>query len=616
MLRAVNGVTSCSDNQPMSSKMVPIPDDTSSWVKKTINSSAVLLFSKSRCPYCRAVKQIFNDDKINHAVIELDKRPDGAKIQQVLSQISGISTVPQVFVRGEFVGDSSMISKLKKEDKLTEVIKKNTYDYDLVVIGGGSGGLAASKEAARFGAKTAVFDFVVPTPQDTTWGLGGTCVNVGCIPKKLMHQAALLREGMSDSVHFGWKWDPEKIEHDWAQIVENIGNHIHSLNWGYRTQLRSINVEYVNAFAEVVDPHTIKYTKKNKETGTVTAKVIILATGERPRYPGIPGDKEYAITSDDLFWLPYPPGKTLVVGASYVALECAGFLTRFGFDTTVMVRSIFLRGFDQQMADMIGEYMKEHGTKFVRSCVPTVIEEIEPRDKENQKPGLYRVKGKYENGEEFVGEFNTIVMAIGRDPTWDRKAMESVGLRLDKAKRVVCADNEQSSVDSIYAIGDIVSGKPQLTPVAIHAGRYLARRLYAGDIELTDYVNVPTTIFTPIEYGACGLSEEDAITKYGKENIEVYHSHFIPLEWTVPHRPEDGYAKIICLKSDSERVIGLHVLGPNAGEMTQGFAVAMKAGATKADFDRTIGIHPTCSEVFTTMHVTKASGASAKVTAC
>ncbi|TPP66894.1 putative pyridine nucleotide-disulfide oxidoreductase [Fasciola gigantica] len=504
-----------STKRQMSSKMVPIPDDTSSWVKKTINSSAVLLFSKSRCPYCRAVKQIFNDDKINHAVIELDKRPDGAKIQQVLSQISGISTVPQVFVRGEFVGDSSTISKLKKEDKLTEVIKKNTYDYDLVVIGGGSGGLAASKEAARFGAKTAVFDFVVPTPQDTTWGLGGTCVNVGCIPKKLMHQAALLREGMSDSVHFGWKWDSEKIEHDWAQIVENIGNHIHSLNWGYRTQLRSINVEYVNAFAEVVDPHTIKYTKKNKETGTVTAKVIILATGERPRYPGIPGDKEYAITSDDLFWLPYPPGKTLVVGASYVALECAGFLTRFGFDTTVMVRSIFLRGFDQQMADMIGEYMKEHGTKFVRSCVPTAI-----------------------------------VMAIGRDPTWDRKAMESVGLKLDKAKRVVCADNEQSSVDSIYAIGDIVSGKPQLTPVAIHAGRYLARRLYAGDIELTDYVNVPTTIFTPIEYGACGLSEEDAITKYGKENIEVSMFSHSQTFWTVRIHfvnEEVCYLRYICL---------------------------------------------------------------------
>ncbi|KAA0194699.1 Thioredoxin glutathione reductase [Fasciolopsis buskii] len=357
--------------------MSPIPDDTSAWVKSTISSSAVLVFAKSRCPYCHAVSYLFSWFLAGES--NFDRRyllcylADGAKIQQILCQISGISTVPQVFVRGEFVGDSSAISNLKRDDKLAEVIKKNKYDYDLVVIGGGSGGLAASKEAAKFGAKTAVFDFVVPTPQDTTWGLGGTCVNVGCIPKKLMHQAALLREGMEDSTHFGWKFDPEKINLDWNQIVENVGNHIRSLNWGYRTQLRDINVEYINAFAELVDPHTVKYTKKNNQSATATAKVIILAAGERPRYPGIPGDKEYAITSDDLFWLPYPPGKTLVVGASYVALECAGFLTRFGYDTTVMVRSILLRGFDQQMANMIGQYMQEHGTKFIRSCVPTSV---------------------------------------------------------------------------------------------------------------------------------------------------------------------------------------------------------------------------------------------------
>uniref|UniRef100_A0A183AEW3 thioredoxin-disulfide reductase (NADPH) n=1 Tax=Echinostoma caproni TaxID=27848 RepID=A0A183AEW3_9TREM len=501
---------------------------------------------------------------------------DGPKIQKLLQDISGISTVPQVFVRGKFVGDSSKISNYKKESKLMEIITKNDFDYDLAVIGGGSGGLAASKEAAKLGAKTVVFDFVVPTPQDTTWGLGGTCVNVGCIPKKLMHQASLLREGMSDAVHFGWQLEPEKVKHEWSQIIESVGNHIHSLNWGYRTQLRDINVEYINAFAELVDSHTIKYTKKNKETGTATAKTIILATGERPRYPGIPGDKQYAITSDDLFSLSYPPGKTLVIGASYVALECAGFLTGFGFDTTVMVRSILLRGFDQQMAEKIGEYMSKHGTKFIRPCVPTSVRVF------------------------------SVIMAIGRDPTWDRKAMESLGLKMDK----------YSSVENIYAIGDVVSGKPQLTPVAIHAGRYLAKRLYVGDVELTDYVNVPTTVFTPIEYGACGLSEENAIAKYGQENIEVYHSHFIPLEWTVPHRPDDGYAKLICLKTENERVVGLHILGPNAGEITQGFAVAMKLGATKADFDRTIGIHPTCAETFTTLHVTKSSGVSAKVTAC
>ncbi|OON20381.1 thioredoxin and glutathione reductase [Opisthorchis viverrini] len=542
------------------------------------------------------------------------------------------------------LGDSSKVGKLHEDNKLLETVQLNKYDYDLVVIGGGSGGLAASKEAAKFGAKTAVLDFVKPTPKNTVWGLGGTCVNVGCIPKKLMHQAALLGYSLDDSEKFGWdvKKDEGKlvcfgsdflslsrnlvvharnvssllVKHDWGKMVEAIQNHIHSLNWGYRVVLRENAVDYLNAYGEIIDAHTIKITKKSGETSTITTNKMILAMGERPRYPDIPGDKEYGITSDDLFSLPYNPGKTLVVGASYVALECAGFLTSFGYDTTVMVRSILLRGFDQQMAEMIGEYMQKHGTKFIRPCVPTSISQVEPADLEKGKTGRYRVTAKYSDGKPFSEEYNTvspvvsffIIFAIGRDPCVDAETMKRLGIKLDKANRVICEDDEQTSVDNIYAIGDINAGKPQLTPVAIQAGRYLARRLFAGSTELTDYVNVATTVFTPIEYGAIGLSEEDAIAKYGKENITVsfvYHSHFNPLEWALPHRDDNVcYAKLVCNKAAvsnfrllNEQVLGFHVLGPNAGEITQGYAVAMKIGVTKADFDATIGIHPTCSEV-------------------
>ncbi|KAF7257408.1 hypothetical protein EG68_04880 [Paragonimus skrjabini miyazakii] len=602
------------------SKMPPVPDNTNQWLHKTIDSAAIILFSKSRCPYCQRVKDLFAEKQIKHATIELDQRGkffDGCKIQEALQLTTGISTVPQVFVRGKFIGDSAAVSKLNESGKLLETVNQNKYDYDLVVIGGGSGGLAASKEAAKYGAKTAVLDYVKPTPQGTTWGLGGTCVNVGCIPKKLMHQAALLGYSFADASHFGWGVENKQIQHDWGTLVGAIQGHIRSLNWGYRVVLRDQGIDYLNVLGEIVDPHTIQLTKKNGDISTITTNTIILAMGERPRYPGIPGDKEYAITSDDLFSLPYNPGKTLVVGASYVSLECAGFLTSFGNDTTVMVRSIFLRGFDQQMANMIGTYMMEHGTKFVRSCVPTAIRELEPADKENGRPGRYLVTGKFNNGDKYEEEFNTVVLAIGRDPCVDKAVMDKLGVKLDKSNRVVCSPNDQSSVSNIYAIGDINSGKPQLTPVAIQAGRYLARRLYTGSTELTDYVNVATTVFTPLEYGAIGMSEEDAIAKYGKENIDVYHSHFNPLEWALPHRDDNVcYAKLVCNKADNERVIGLHVIGPNAGEITQGYAVALKMGATKADFDRTIGIHPTCSETFTTLHVTKSSGVTAKVTGC
>ena len=246
------------------------------------------------------------------------------------------------------------------------------YDYDLYVIGGGSGGLAASKEAAELGAKVGLADFVKPSPQGTTWGLGGTCVNVGCIPKKMMHYAAILGEIQGDQRKAGWAVG-EEVKHDWTTMQKNVGMHVKSINWGYKMQLKSKQVEYHNAFATFVDEHTLELTEKNGNKKTVTADKIIIAVGGRPNIPDIPG-KEHCITSDDIFWIKNNPGKTLVVGASYVALECAGFLAAFGNDTTVMVRSILLRGFDQDMAEKIGTYMEAHHTKFIRGAVPHKVE--------------------------------------------------------------------------------------------------------------------------------------------------------------------------------------------------------------------------------------------------
>ncbi|XP_072914911.1 thioredoxin reductase 1, cytoplasmic-like [Hemitrygon akajei] len=490
---------------------------------------------------------------------------------------------------------------------------QGTYDYDLIVIGGGSGGLAASKEAASYGKKVLVLDYVTPTPRGTAWGLGGTCVNVGCIPKKLMHQAALLHQSLEDARKFGWTFE-EKVHHDWATLREAIQNYIGSLNWGYRISLRENAVTYVNAYGEFVGPHKIKAKdKKGKET-FYTAETFILATGERPRYLGAEGDKEYCITSDDLFSLPYCPGKTLVVGASYVALECAGFLAGLGLDVTVMVRSILLRGFDQQMADLIGDYMESHGVKFIRQFVPFKIEELEAGT-----PGKLKVTARSTVSSETIeGEYNTVLLAVGRDACTKNIGLDKVEVKVnEKSGRIPVNDVEQTNVPYIYAIGDILDGKLQLTPVAIQAGRLLAKRLYGGSTLKCDYVNVPTAVFTPLEYGACGFSEEAAMEKFGEENVEVYHSYFWPLEWTVPSRDNNKcYAKIVCNKQDQKRVIGFHVLGPNAGEVTQGFGAAMKCGMTKEQLDSTIGIHPVCAEVFTTLSITKESGANAQVSGC
>ncbi|XP_011806136.1 PREDICTED: thioredoxin reductase 3 isoform X2 [Colobus angolensis palliatus] len=414
-----------------------------------------------------------------------------------------------------------------------------------------------------------VLDFVVPSPQGTSWGLGGTCVNVGCIPKKLMHQAALLGQALCDSRKFGWEYD-QQVKHNWETMTKAIQNHISSLNWGYRLSLREKAVAYVNSYGEFVEHHKIKATNKKGQETYYTAAQFVIATGERPRYLGIQGDKEYCITSDDLFSLPYCPGKTLVVGASYVALECAGFLAGFGLDVTVMVRSILLRGFDQEMAEKVGSYMEQHGVKFLRKFIPVMIQQLE-----KGSPGKLKVLAKSTEGTETIeGVYNTVLLAIGRDSCTRKIGLEKIGVKInEKSGKIPVNDVEQTSVPYVCAVGDILEGKPELTPVAIQSGKLLARRLFGASLE------------------------------------KIYHTLFWPLEWTVAGRENNTcYAKIICNKLDHDRVIGFHILGPNAGEVTQGFAAAMKCGLTKQLLDDTIGIHPTCGEVFTTLEITKSSG--------
>lgn len=593
--------------------MGPIPE-MNNLVDNFIKENNVMIFSKSYCPFCKKVKAIFDGLNIKYYAHELDLVENGEAIQQTLLEKTGQKTVPNTFINGNHLGGASDAEAALKDGRLQEMLSgDNTkYDYDLFVIGGGSGGLACSKEAVQYGAKVAVADFVTPTPVGTTWGLGGTCVNVGCIPKKLMHQAALLGESLSDSQHYGWNVE-EKYTHNWNKMVDAIQDHVRSLNWGYKVQLRQESVKYYNKRASFIDKHTLKLTDKKGAQETVTARNIVLAVGGRPAYPNVPGLQENSITSDDLFSLSYSPGKTLVCGASYISLECGGFLHGLGYDVTIMVRSIFLRGFDQEMANKAADYMKESGVKFLMQHNIVKVERLE-----EGQPGKIRATFINAEGVEVTDEFNTVLVATGRKPCTEGIEIENSGIALNpKNGFVITDDYDKTNMDNIFAIGDVADGKPELTPVAIQAGKLLAKRLFAGAVEKCDYTNVPTTVFTPLEYGACGYSEEDAIAKFGEENIDVYHSNFTPLEAQVPHRLDNGcFGKVITNLSDDNRVVGIHVIGPNAGEMIQGFSIALKLGATKTAFDDLIGIHPTNAEIFTTMDKTKRSGADPNVTGC
>jgi len=399
----------------------------------------------------------------------------------------------------------------------------------------------------------------------------------------------------------GWKTDKKKPEHDWEEMINRINDYIRSLNFGYRKTLMADNVDYYNKLASMKSKHEIELKGKDGSIEIVTADNILIATGGRPSFPtDIPNIKEVAISSDDIFWMRKRPGKTLVVGASYIGLECAGFLHGLGIDVTVMVRSIFLRGFDQQLANKIGDHMEKIGIKIIRTSVPT---KVTKKDEGDWKTVEYKTIAEDKSETINSEDFETILIAVGRSADTHLINLKEVGVKTAKNGKIIAGEDDRTSVDNIYAIGDVVEGRLELTPTAIMAGKLLALRLFAKSTILTNYRYVPTTVFTPLEYGCCGYSEEAAIEKFGADNIVCYGSQFKPLEWEVnEHKSDDCYAKLVVHKNHPDmpnKIIGFHFLGPEAGEVTQGFAVAVKKGITKEDMDLSVGIHPTRAEEFT-----------------
>ena len=376
-------------------------------------------------------------------------------------------------------------------------------------------------------------------------------------------------------------------------------------------QLLDKNIQYFNNYASFVDSHTVAlHDKTGKQTKTVTSEHFLVAVGGRPMYGDIPGAKECCFTSDDIFSMKNIPDDVLVVGASYISLECAGFLHGIGKKVKIMVRSILLRGFDQEIAEKIGEFMETTGVEFIRGAYPVKFE----KTAENTVNVYYN-----HNGEEKCETYHGVLLAIGRYALTKGLKLENAGVITNTHNAKIIVDTrDRSNIENIWAVGDVSDGKPELTPVAIQAGNLLARRLFGKSETLMDYQNIPTTVFTPLEYGCCGLSEEAAKELLGDENVEVYHSSFKPLEWNFLSARDEMtcFGKIVVNIADNEKVVGIHFLGPHAGEVLQGFAVAMKVGLTKSVLDLTVGIHPTCAEEITKMSVTKRSGQSAKKTGC
>ena len=446
-------------------------------------------------------------------------------------------------------------------------------EYDYIVIGGGSGGIASANRAAMHGVKVILFEGKE---------VGGTCVNVGCVPKKVMWYGAQVAETLHRYAgEYGFDVTINKF--DFATLKANRQAYIDRIHGSYERGFDSNGVERVYEYARFVDPHTVEVAGER-----YTAPHILIATGGHALYPNIPGS-EYGITSDGFFELDEVPKRTAVIGAGYIAVEVAGVLNALGSDTHLFVRKDRpLRTFDKDIVDVLVDEMAKSGpTLHTHANATEVVKNTDDS-----------LTISFDNGETIT--VDCLIWAIGRAANTSGFGLEKTGVKLTEKGTIYSDEFENTSVPGIYALGD-VTGKLDLTPVAVKAGRQLSERLFnnKADAKL-DYTDVATVVFSHPVIGSVGLTEEKAVAKYGAENIKVYKSSFTPMYTALGDNRQPSTMKLVTLGED-EKIIGLHGIGYGVDEMIQGFSVAIKMGATKADFDNTVAIHPTGSEEFVTM---------------
>lgn len=446
--------------------------------------------------------------------------------------------------------------------------------FDYICVGAGSGGIASANRAAMYGAKVALIE---------AKALGGTCVNVGCVPKKVMWHGAQIAEAMHlYAKDYGFNVDVK--EFDWSKLVESREAYISRIHTSYDKVLDNNKVEVIKGFARFVNQTTVEVNGEH-----YTADHILIAVGGRPSIPAIPG-AHHGIDSNDFFELKAQPKRAAIIGAGYIAVEIAGVLNALGTKTHLFVRKESpLRSFDPMIVDTLVEVMAAEG--------PSLHTHSVPKEVVKEKDGSITLY--FENGESH--NTDVLIWAIGREPTTDAINLAAAGVETNQRGFIKVDEYQQTNVPGIYCVGDIMEGGIELTPVAVKAGRQLSERLFNNKPDAKmDYKLVPTVVFSHPPIGTIGLTEAEAIEQYGKENVKVYTSGFTAMYTAVTAHRQPCKMKLVCA-GDNEKVVGLHGIGFAVDEMIQGFGVAMKMGATKADFDSVVAIHPTGSEEWVTM---------------
>lgn len=454
----------------------------------------------------------------------------------------------------------------------------NEYDYDLVVIGGGSGGLAGAFRAASHGARVALLE-----PGE----FGGTCVNVGCVPKKAMWLAADLGQRMDLASRLGFDFKPPAL--DWKAFIVHRQRYIAGIHDSYRTRLRAAGIVHLPCRGHFVDAHTLE----TEQGLRITAAHVLVATGGRPKRPDIPG-AELGMVSDDFFNLHSAPGRVAIVGGGYIAVELAGLLQALGSQVELFVRGPrLLDSFDHELTVELSENMRQHGIHVYFGYAPAALERAGGAQvRLLVKPGQ---GSAFVEGPVFDGvDFDSVIFATGRKPNTEALGLAAAGVAVDEAGFVAVDAFQRSTVGNVHAVGD-VAGRIALTPVAIAAARRLMDRLFGGQHGATlDYDDIPTVVFSHPPMGKVGLSETEARERHG-DAVKVYTSRFRPMLHALADSPLRSLFKLVCV-GEEQRVVGIHLLGEGADEILQGFAVALKKGITKRDLDDTMAIHPTSAE--------------------
>jgi glutathione reductase (NADPH) len=448
-----------------------------------------------------------------------------------------------------------------------------TYEFDLFVIGAGSGGIATARRAAEYGAKVGIAEFD---------RLGGTCVNRGCVPKKLMVYAANFSSLFEDAQGYGWS--AIKSAFNWEKMITAVNNEVDRLNGIYQRMLDNSQVEILEGYGKLVDPHTVLVGDKQ-----VTADKILIAVGGHPIKPNILGI-EYAMTSDDIFHLKKQPERIVILGGGYIGTEFACIMNGLGTDVTLISRSdMILRGFDDDLRSEIQQGMINHGIKVINQVELIAIEKADA--------GLKVTVRKNGDIEDTVVVDAVSLAALGRKPNTQNLGLENTKVKLHDGA-IIVDKYSRTEEENIYAVGDCTNNI-NLTPVAINEGRAFADTVFGGKSRTMSYENVPTAIFSTPEGATVGLTQAQAREKYG-DAVKIYRTRFRPMYYTLAGKEEKTMMKLV-VNQNTDQVLGAHMVGTNAAEIIQGIAIAIKMGATKANFDATVGIHPSSAEEFVTM---------------